>query len=341
MPDPTYLPFLLKGFVSLTGKKEDQVEVQMLRDTGVAQWFVCADVLSFSEESSVGSSRLVQSFSMEVIRVPIHRIHLQSDLVTDIVEVGVRPVLSVKGVSFILGNHLAGGQVIPLLEVVDTPLTHLKTGELYQKYPSAFPACVVTRAQSKKGNDISLSDSFLCTDETTEEFVIKSNQNLVTSSYSCVLLLIMCTTTRYRKAIPLRKITAKVVVKALTKFFSTFNFRLPKVMQTDQGTNFVSKLCSQVFQSLNITHRISSAYHPQSQGMLERFHQTLKSMLKKYCIETGNEWDEGVPLLLFSIRETVQESLKFSLSELVFGYTVRGPLKALKERMLGIERLCK
>lgn len=143
------------------------------------------------------------------------------------------------------------------------------------------------------------------------------------------LLTIMCTTTRYPEAIPLRKATAKAVVKTLTKFFSTFG--LLKVIQTDQGTNFLSKLCSQVFESLNITHRISSAYHPQSQGMLERFHQTLKAMLRKYCIETGNEWNEGVPLLLFSIRETVQESLKFSPSEFVFGHAVRGPLKNLKE----------
>ncbi|KAI2644597.1 Retrovirus-related Pol polyprotein [Labeo rohita] len=46
---------------------------------------------------------------MEVMKVPIHRIHFQSDLVTDFVEVGVRPVLPVKGVSFILGNDLADG----------------------------------------------------------------------------------------------------------------------------------------------------------------------------------------------------------------------------------------
>ncbi len=44
-------------------------------------------------------------------------------------------------------------------------------------------------------------------------------------------------------------------------------------------------------------------------------------------METGSEWDEGVPLLLFAIRDTVQESLKFSPSELVFGHTVKGPLK--------------
>ncbi len=149
------------------------------------------------------------------------------------------------------------------------------------------------------------------------------------------LLTVMCTATRYPEAIPLHKITARAVVKVLIKFFTTFG--LPRIVQTDQGTNFLSKLCAQVFKSLNITHRISSAYHPESQGSLERFHQTLKAMLRKYCMETGSEWDEGVPLLLFAIRDTVQESLKFSPSELVFGHTVKGPLKVLKERMLGIE----
>ncbi|KAL1274409.1 hypothetical protein QQF64_027223 [Cirrhinus molitorella] len=54
--DPTYLPFLFKGFVSLTGRREDQVEVQVLHDTGTAQSFVCADVLLFSDQSSVGAN---------------------------------------------------------------------------------------------------------------------------------------------------------------------------------------------------------------------------------------------------------------------------------------------
>ncbi|XP_048035833.1 uncharacterized protein LOC125261281 [Megalobrama amblycephala] len=499
--DSVYVPFLSKGYVSLSGKEEDQVEVRVLRDTGAAQSFVCADVLPFSDQTSVGSNRLVQSFSMEVMRVPVHRIHLQTDLVSGFVEVGVRPALPVKGVSFILGNDLAGGKVVPSLEVVDT-LTEHSSDDLAQKYPSAFTACVITRAQSKKDGGVSLFDSFLCADQeaegsladeshvsdqgnevvvsdpliltVTREKLIEAQKNDislvkcfklaekpalnnvsflvrdgllvrkwhknnavedewnvvyqvvvpsifrqqvlslahdhllsghlgVTKTYNrvlqhffwyglkrdvvkycktchvcqyagkpnqvippaplipipvigepfehvivdCVgplpktksgnqfLLTIMCSATRYPEAIPLRKITSRAVVKVLTKFFTTFG--LPRIVQTDQGTNFLSKLCAQVFKSLNITHRIASAYHPESQGSLERFHQTLKAMLRKYCLETGSEWDEGVPLLLFSIRETVQESLKFSPSELVFGHTVRGPLKVLKERMLGIE----
>ncbi len=60
-------------------------------------------------------------------------------------------------------------------------------------------------------------------------------------------------------------------------------------------------------------------------------------MLRKYCMDTGKDWDEGTPLVLFAVREGVQDSLGFSLADLVFGHSVRGPLKMLKEDMLSME----
>ena len=81
-------------------------------------------------------------------------------------------------------------------------------------------------------------------------------------------------------------------------------------------------------------HFKSSAYHPESQGSLERFHQTLKTMIKAYCYEFENDWDEGIHFLLFAVRESCQESLGFSPFELIFGHNVRGPLKVLKEKWL-------
>ncbi len=149
------------------------------------------------------------------------------------------------------------------------------------------------------------------------------------------LLTIMCVATMFAEAIPLRKITAPVIIKALVKFFSTFG--LPKVVQSDQGSNFLSKIFKQVLQSLGINHRVSAPYHPESQGALEHFHQILKSMLRKHCLDMARDWDEGVPLVLFAVRETVQESLSFSPAELVFGHQVRGPLKVLKEHMLLVD----
>uniref|UniRef100_A0AAR2K9W7 Integrase catalytic domain-containing protein n=1 Tax=Pygocentrus nattereri TaxID=42514 RepID=A0AAR2K9W7_PYGNA len=139
----------------------------------------------------------------------------------------------------------------------------------------------------------------------------------------------MCAATRFPEALPLRKITSQTIVKALLKFFTTFG--LPKVVQTDQGSNFTSKLFNQVSKMLGIKHEMSSPYHPESQGALERFRQSLKSMLRKYCLDSGREWDEGVPFVLFAAREAKQESLGFSPVELVFGHSVRGPMKVLKE----------
>lgn len=108
----------------------------------------------------------------------------------------------------------------------------------------------------------------------------------------------MCSATHFPEAFPLRTVKAKSIVRALTKFFSTFEL----VIQTDQGTNFMSKVFAQVLKELRVDHQTSSPYHRESQGALERFHQTLKSMLCKYCLEMGKEWDEGLPLLLFDIR---------------------------------------
>ena len=64
------------------------------------------------------------------------------------------------------------------------------------------------------------------------------------------------------------------------------------------------------------------------------FDQTLKNMIRSYCFDTEKDWDEGIHLLLLAVRESVQESLGFSPFELVFGHSVRGPLKLLKEKFL-------
>ena len=146
------------------------------------------------------------------------------------------------------------------------------------------------------------------------------------------LLTIMCASTRFPEAIPLRNIKTKNIVKALVKFFTFVG--LPKSVQSDQGSNFMSGIFQQVMHELGITQFKSSPYHPESQGALERFHQTLKNMIRSYCFDTEKDWDEGIHLLLFAVRESVQESLGFSPFELVFGHTVRGPLKLLKEKFL-------
>ncbi len=57
--------------------------------------------------------------------------------------------------------------------------------------------------------------------------------------------------------------------------------------------------------------------HSQSQGGLERYHRTLKTMINAYCFDNQKDWDEGIDLLLFATREVGQESVGFSPFELV------------------------
>lgn len=78
------------------------------------------------------------------------------------------------------------------------------------------------------------------------------------------MLTVMCVATCFPEAIPLRRITAPAITWALTNLFTTFG--LPEVVQTDQGTNFLSNLFKQTSRSLSISHAVSSAYHPESQG---------------------------------------------------------------------------
>ncbi len=144
-----------------------------------------------------------------------------------------------------------------------------------------------------------------------------------TMSGNSFLLTLMCVSTRFPEAIPLHSLKAHAIVKAIVKFCTTFG--IPKCIQSDQGTNFMSRVFVKVMKQLNVKYQVSSEYCPKSQGAIERFHQTLKSMLRTFCVEHEKEWDEHIPLLLFAVRNTTQASLGFSPSELVFGHTVRGP----------------
>ena len=140
----------------------------------------------------------------------------------------------------------------------------------------------------------------------------------------------MCAATRFPEAISLRAISAKKIVEAVINFFSKVG--LPRVIQTDRGSNFMSKLFRRAIEQLGVQHVKSSAYPLQSQGVLERFHATMKNMLRTHCLEHQKEWDQGLLFISFAAREAIQEPLEFSPFEMIFGHSVRGPLKLIKER---------
>ena len=147
------------------------------------------------------------------------------------------------------------------------------------------------------------------------------------------ILVIMDYATKYPEAFPLRHIKARQVANALLQLVTRVG--IPQEVLTDQGTNFTSKLLKQVYQYLGIKAIKTTPYHPQTDGLVERFNQTLKNMLRKFVADSGADWDEWLPYLLFAYREVPQASTGFSPFELLYGRQVRGPLDILKEAWEG------
>ncbi|XP_042071507.1 uncharacterized protein LOC121812727 [Haplochromis burtoni] len=104
--------------------------------------------------------------------------------------------------------------------------------------------------------------------------------------------------TKYPEVFPLKSIKAKPIAFCLVQFFARVGF--PREILTDQGTNFMSTLLKQVYQLLGIRSLRTSPYHPQTDGLTERFNQTLKQMLRKFVNDSGNDWDQWLPYLLFA-----------------------------------------
>ncbi len=135
--------------------------------------------------------------------------------------------------------------------------------------------------------------------------------------------------TRYPEAIALPNIKASRIAKELVKLFTRVG--IPEEILTDQGTNFMSTLLQELYRLLNISRIRTSPYHPQTDGLVEKFNGTLKAMMRKFTSKNQKDWDEYLPYLLFAYREAPQESTGFSPFELLYGRRVRGALDVLRE----------
>ena len=143
-------------------------------------------------------------------------------------------------------------------------------------------------------------------------------------------VLVVCDyATRYPEAIPLKNTDAETVAEDLLALFARVG--IPNEILTDQGSNFQSQLLRELYRLLHVDAIRTSPYHPQTDGLVERFNQTLKAMLKRTASEEGKDWDKLIPFLLFAYREVPQESTGYSPFELLYGRDVRGPLDVLKQ----------
>uniref|UniRef100_A0A8C5M2Q8 Gypsy retrotransposon integrase-like protein 1 n=1 Tax=Leptobrachium leishanense TaxID=445787 RepID=A0A8C5M2Q8_9ANUR len=146
------------------------------------------------------------------------------------------------------------------------------------------------------------------------------------------ILTIVDYATRYPEAIALRNIQAETVAGALLQIFSRVGF--PQEILSDQVTQFTAEVTQQLWKLCGIKPLYSSPYHPQTNGLCERFNGTLKQLLRTFTL-SHNDWERHLPHLLFAYREVPQEATGFSPFALLYGRRVRGPLDLLREHWEG------
>lgn len=130
------------------------------------------------------------------------------------------------------------------------------------------------------------------------------------------LLVIQDYFTKWPEVIPLPDQKASRITSEMIKFFSAFG--LPDVLHSDQGRNFESAILRQTLDAFGITKSHTSAYHPQGDGMVERFNRSLLQMLRAF-VDKNADWERYLPLMLYAYRTAVHSSTGVTPFQLMFG----------------------
>jgi hypothetical protein len=123
---------------------------------------------------------------------------------------------------------------------------------------------------------------------------------------------------KYPVAVPLRNKTKSEVTRAYWEHWVT-QFGPPKVIITDQGTEFTNSLLRELNEMIGVEHNVTAAYNPRTNGLTERFNQTLINSLRAHAEAHTEDWDLWLPFVLMCYRNRVHSVTKFSPFELMFG----------------------
>ena len=118
-----------------------------------------------------------------------------------------------------------------------------------------------------------------------------------------------------------------VAQKLVDEFICRFG--APEIIHTDQGCNFESSLFQEMCDLLGVKKTRTTPYHPEGDGMVERFNRTLEAMLSKFISQHQKHWDVHLPKVMMAYRSSDHASTKFPPFRLMFGRDVRLPLDVM------------
>ncbi len=145
------------------------------------------------------------------------------------------------------------------------------------------------------------------------------------------LLIVADYFTKWPEGYPLPNQEATTVAEALVREF-VCRFGVPREIHSDQGRNFESLVFTEMCRLLGMKKTRTTALHPQSDGMVERYNRTIAAQLSIFVDQHQRDWDQHVPLLLMAYRSAVHESTRCTPARLMFGRDLRLPVDLLYGR---------
>ena len=142
------------------------------------------------------------------------------------------------------------------------------------------------------------------------------------------ILVAMDYMSKWPEAIAVDNIESKTICEFLTDFIIC-RHGVPDKLISDQGTQLDCVEFRSFCDSFGIQHQMSTVYHPESNGLVERFNRTLLSMLRTLTIERSLTWDEFLQDLLFAYRSARHESTKYTPFEVIYGRSCKLPVDSL------------
>lgn len=142
---------------------------------------------------------------------------------------------------------------------------------------------------------------------------------------------------RWPEAQPLKEANANTVANFLYREIIC-RFGAPQVLQSDRGTHFLNQVIKELTEKFRIKHSLSSPYHPQSNGLVERFNRSLCQGLAKVS-ETIFNWDEYIQPVLFAYRVRRLLITRRSPYEIVYGINPALQMDKLGTNTTIIDRL--
>jgi hypothetical protein len=134
--------------------------------------------------------------------------------------------------------------------------------------------------------------------------------------------------TKWMTAVPLKKATGAKIGEAVKREIID-RYGCPRRIRTDRGSNIMKWASDACKKYLGVQHIVSTAYHPESQGLVERFNRTLQEMLRMYVADDQKDWDEYLPQVVMAYNTAKQESSKYTPFELMYGQLPRLPIETL------------